>query len=68
MRQVESIKSQGPDAVVDRNVFKPSFLYTGELSDDPEYEANKFMATWYRKNSIVIKADETGNGDVGSEN
>ena len=67
LRQVESIKSQGPDAVVDRNVFKPAFLYTGELSDDPEYEANKFMATWYRKNSIVIKADETGDGDVGSK-
>ena len=60
LRQVEAVKEQGVDAVVDRNVFKPSFLYSGELSDDPEYEPNRFMAQWYGKNSIAVRVDETG--------
>lgn len=59
LRQIESIKSQGPDAVVDRNVFKPAYLYTDELSDDSAYEANRFMANWYGKNSIAVRMDET---------
>jgi len=60
LRQVEAVKEQGADAVVDRNVFKPSFLYSGELSDDPEYEPNRFMAQWYGKSSIAVKGDEIG--------
>ena len=55
---VREIKSQGADVKVVRNVFKPAYLYAGELSEDPAYEPNAFMARWYGKNSISVIADE----------
>ena len=57
MNMVADIKSQGADVLVDRNVFKPSYLYAGELSEDPTYEPNVFIARWYGKNSIAVKED-----------
>jgi len=57
MDMVKEINSQGDDVRVVRNVFKPVFLYSGELSEDPNYEPNKFMAEWYGKKSIAIKSE-----------
>ena len=57
MTMVEDIKSQGPDVLVDKNVFKPAYLYAGELSDDPTYQPNVFVAEWYGKNSVAVKEE-----------
>ena len=54
---IEEIHNQGDDVRVVRNVFRPAYLYSGELSDDPDYEPNRFMAEWYGKNSIAVKED-----------
>lgn len=54
---IEEIHNQGDDVRVIRNVFRPAYLYSGELSDDPDYEPNRFMAEWYGKNSIAVKED-----------
>ena len=54
LRRIESIKEQGPDARVVPNIFKPAYICTGELSEDPATEVNTFMAHWYGKNSLAI--------------
>ena len=54
LRRVESIKEQGPDVRVVPNIFRPAYLFTGELSEDPMEQDNRLMTEWYGKNSIVI--------------
>lgn len=48
-----------PDVVVRPYVFKPWVLCLGDLSEDPNYEPNRFMAAFYGKNSITCIAPET---------
>lgn len=53
LSRVETIRNGGDDVVVKPLDFKPWILYSSELSDDPQNEANQSMARWYRKNSIT---------------
>ena len=57
MDMVKEIYSQGDDVRVVRNIFRPAYLFSGELSEDPNFEANYFMARWYGKNSIAVMGD-----------
>lgn len=50
--RIETIKSGGPDVVVEPYIFKPWFLCIKELSENPNAEENMAMAMWYGKNSI----------------
>ena len=54
---IDEIHKQGEDVVVVRNIFRPAYLYSGELSDDPNFEPNRFMAEWYGKKSIAFKEE-----------
>ncbi len=58
--RVEICESDEKDVVVRPFVFKPWLLCLGDLSEDPKYEPNYFMALFYGKDSIVCKpAEET---------
>ena len=59
LERVEALKGEGTDITVKPYVFKPWFLCAGELSDNPDAEPNRAIATWYGKNSVVcIKENE----------
>ncbi len=47
------------DVVVRPYVFKPWLLCPGDLTEDPAYEPNKYMADYFNKNSIVCIAPES---------
>ncbi|MBQ7925965.1 MAG: hypothetical protein IJ335_06685 [Lachnospiraceae bacterium] len=51
-------ESDEADVVVRPYVFKPWLLCLGDLSQDPNYEPNKFMADFYGKNSIICVPPE----------
>jgi hypothetical protein len=44
--------SEEADIVVHPYGYKPWLLCLGDLSEDPNYEPNKYMAQFFRKNSI----------------
>ena len=52
--------SEEADIVVHPYGYKPWVLCLGDLSEDPNYEPNKFMAQFFRKNSIrcITPSDE----------
>jgi len=55
LERVEQIKNSGAEVTVEPYHFKPWFLYQGDLSEDPENEANKAIAQWYGKNAVICK-------------
>ena len=56
LQRVETIQSSEESIVeVMPYVWKPWFLYKGELSSDPFSETNKGMADWFGKEGIYIK-------------
>ncbi len=58
--RVEICESDETDVVVRPFVFKPWLLCLGDLSEDPKYEPNYFMALFFGKSSITcIPAEET---------
>lgn len=58
LERVAICESDAADVVVQPYVFKPWVLCLGDLSVDPAYEPNKFMAEFFGKNSIVCIASE----------
>ncbi len=56
--RVAICESDEADVVVRPYVFKPWLLCLGDLSEDPNYEPNKFMADFFGKNSIICVAPE----------
>lgn len=58
LERVEICESDETDVVVRPYVFKPWLLCLGDLSDNPEYEPNRFMANFYNKNSITCITPE----------
>ncbi len=56
--RVEICESNEPDVIVRPYVFKPWLLCLGDLSGDPSYEPNYFMALYFGKNSIVCIEEE----------
>ncbi len=56
LERVEICENGGPDVVVKPYVYKPWLLCLGDLSEDPNYEPNRFMANYFNKNSIICVA------------
>ena len=56
---------EGPEenVVVPPYVYKPWLLCLGDLSEDPAYEPNRFMAEYFGKNSIVCKPTVAGESE-----
>ena len=54
--RVAVCESRETDVIVRPYVFKPWLLCLGDLSEDPNYEPNKFMADFFGKNSITCIA------------
>lgn len=54
--------SEEEDIVVHPYAYKPWVLCLGDLSEDPNYEPNKFMAQFFGKNSIrcIAFSEESG--------
>lgn len=53
--RIKTIQNGGANVVVEPYLFKPWFLCSGDLSDNPDMEENKAMAAWYWKDSIICK-------------
>lgn len=56
INRVNICEGEETDVVVSPYVYKPWLLCLGDLSEDPEYEPNRFMAAYFGKNSIVCKS------------
>ncbi len=59
LKRVEMIKQGGSVVGVPPYHFIPSPIFAGELSADPNNEANRFMANWYKKEAIMCVVEET---------
>lgn len=59
LKRVEMIKNGGSVVEVPPYHFIPSPIFIGELSTDPNNEANRFMANWYGKEAIMCEDKET---------
>lgn len=53
--RVELLKSSEKDVVFEPYYFRPWFLCMGDLDSDPNREENVAVATWYHKNSVVVR-------------
>lgn len=53
LERVELLKSEEPNVVLKPYVYRPWFLCAGELSDDPDNESNRSLASWYGKSSVI---------------
>lgn len=58
LQRVEICESDEADVVVRPYGYKPWVLCLGDLSEDPNYEPNKFMAQFFGKNSITCVPSE----------
>lgn len=58
LARVEALERGGSEVTVTAYHFRPWFLSVGELSDDPNDEANRAMAEWYGKESIICISEE----------
>lgn len=59
LQRVETIKNGEADVTVKTLDFRPWLLYASDLSSDSQSGANRFMANWYRKNSITCLPAKT---------
>ncbi len=55
LERVEQIKYGEPTVVVKPYIFRPWVLSVGELSADPQNEANRAIANWYGKEAVICK-------------
>lgn len=58
LQRVEICEGPQEDVVVNPYVFRPWLICPGDLSDDPCYEPNRFMANFFYKNSIVCRTSQ----------
>lgn len=58
LKRVEILKSSVTDVVFEPYRFRPWLLCMGDLSDDPDNEANRSIANWYGKSSVVVDYTE----------
>lgn len=58
LERVELCESAETDVVLRPFVYKPWVLCLGDLTSDPDYEPNRFMADYFGKNSIVCLSEE----------
>lgn len=57
LQRVELLKSDEENVVLEPYRFKPWFLCTSDLSDNPEEESNRALASWYDKESVICQYD-----------
>lgn len=57
LERVEILKSEEQNVVLEPYVFKPWFLCATDLSDNPEDESNRALASWYDKESVIVQYD-----------
>ena len=57
LARIEHVKESGADVTVYPYVFKPWFLYAGEISTEADNFENNAMAAFYGKDSIVLYDD-----------
>ncbi len=58
LRRVEICEGEETDVIVRPYVFKPWAMCLGDLSADADYEPNRFMASYFGKNSITCLTEE----------
>lgn len=58
MERVAVLKSDVDDVVLEPYRFKPWLLCVGDLSENPDNEANWAVAVWYGKNSVKVDSPE----------
>ena len=51
--RVEVLKSDAKEIVFEPYHWRPWFLCAGDLSDNPDDEANSALASWYDKDTII---------------
>lgn len=57
LQRLELLKSDEKNVIFEPYCFKPWFLRPSDLSDNPEEESNRALASWYDKESIVVQYD-----------
>ncbi len=57
LQRVDILNSDEKDVVLRPYGFRPWILSTGELSEDPEYEANQAIASYYGKDSVSCRQE-----------
>ncbi len=57
LARVEMIVNGGNVVVVPPYHFRPAPICVDDLSEDPENEANRFMAGWYGKEAIICRSE-----------
>lgn len=57
LERVEKIRDSGDVVELDPLVWRPWFLYKGDLAPDPSEPKNVSMAMWYDKSQIYVKAE-----------
>lgn len=63
LARVDAIKNGGDVVTVPPYHFRPWFLCSGELTDNPNNEANSAMANWYGKAGIICIDENTGQNE-----
>lgn len=56
--RVEILKGSESNVVLEPYRFKPWLLCTGDLSENPQEESNRAIASWYGKESVSVKREE----------
>ena len=54
LERVEILKSDESHVVLEPYRYKPYLICVGDLSDNPESEENKAVASWYGKASVIV--------------
>lgn len=58
LKRVEILKSSETEVVFEPYHYRPWLLCMGDLSDNPDNEANRSVADWYGKASVVVDYTE----------
>lgn len=58
MERVEVLRSEEENVVFEPYLFKPWMLCISDLSEKPDEEANRAIAEWYGKDSVVVDYPE----------
>ena len=59
LKRVDTIKNGGKEVVVEPYYFRPWILSVGDLSEDPAYEENAAIASWYHKEAVICRLPDT---------
>jgi hypothetical protein len=57
LERVELLKSDESVVTFEPYRYKPWVICAGDLSEDPEREENRFLASWYGKEAVICKPE-----------